>query len=446
MPSSAPGVSSAIAPRALLRTALRLAVLSLLSACATHSSPQMTDESREASEYAKRAAGDYRPPGPPEDPWGPYITEASHRFDVPDRWIREVMRVESGGNEFLNGQLTTSPVGAMGLMQVMPQTYDELKIRYALGEDAYDPHNNVLAGAAYIREMYDLYGAPAFLAAYNAGPGRVDDYMQHSRPLPQETRRYLAMIAPFIQETYPNSRSAADQLAMNLPGGFDYVPVPRFPHNPRGYEPPAVVMAQHRMGIHPAQLHLYYPVRYANTYYMPRYAHAAPGSRAARSAHGRVQYAAVRVRYVASPQRGTRFAQLAPPRATRSPPQGYLGTPTARVQMAVATPHSGTFRLVSQAMADPSPPVRGGRSTGKWAIQVGAYSSRDRARASAETVRVGRGGPAEARPVVGAVHDGRSMLYRARLTGLSHSAAVHTCERLGRGRSRCLVLSPAGQS
>src|SRR5216684_5963950 len=139
MPSLSSGSSSAAAPSALLRTALRLAVLSLLSACATHSSPQMTDESREAAEYAKRAAGDYRPPGPPEDPWGPYINEASKRFDVPDRWIREVMRVESGGNEFLNGQLTTSPVGAMGLMQVMPQTYDELKIRYALGDDAYDP-------------------------------------------------------------------------------------------------------------------------------------------------------------------------------------------------------------------------------------------------------------------------------------------------------------------
>jgi len=326
MPSLSSGSSSTAAPGALIRTALRLAVLSLLSACATHSSPQMTDESREAAEYAKRAAGDYRPPGPPEDPWGPYINEASKRFDVPDRWIREVMRVESGGNEFLNGQLTTSPVGAMGLMQVMPQTYDELKIRYALGDDAYDPHNNILAGAAYIREMYDLYGAPAFLAAYNAGPGRVDDYMQHNRPLPQETRRYLAMIAPYIQETYPGNRSAADQLAMNLPGGFDYVPVPRFPHNPRGYEPPAVVIAQHRMGIHPAQAHIYYPVRYAYTYYMPRYAHAAPGSWAARSSHVRVQYAAVPVpsratRYASSRSQRVRFVQLAAaPQAVRASP------------------------------------------------------------------------------------------------------------------------------
>ncbi len=154
MPTSNSSCFSLLPPRALLRTVMRIAVLSLLSACATHSSPQMTDESGEAADYAKRAVGDYKPPGPPDDPWGPYINEASKRFDVPDRWIREVMRVESGGNEFLNGQLITSPVGAMGLMQVMPQTYDELRIRYALGDDAYDPHNNILAGTAYIREMY----------------------------------------------------------------------------------------------------------------------------------------------------------------------------------------------------------------------------------------------------------------------------------------------------
>ena len=317
---------------------MRLAVLSLLSACATHSSPQMTDESSEAAEYAKRAAGDYRPPGPAEDPWGPYITEASQRFDVPDRWIREVMRVESGGNQFMNGQLTTSPVGAMGLMQVMPGTYDELKIRYALGEDAYDPHNNILAGAAYIREMYDLYGAPAFLAAYNAGPGRVDDYMQHNRSLPQETRRYLAMIAPYIQEVYPTSRSAADQLAMNQPGGFDYVPVPRLPHNPRGYEPASVVLAAHRLGIHPAIAHYYYPVRYAYTYYMPRYAHH--GRVAVVKVRARVQYAAV--------SRPARVAHM-------SPPPANLALPQAHIQMAMATPHSGHLQLISQAWAEPAP-------------------------------------------------------------------------------------------
>src|SRR5215471_14306688 len=61
----------------------------------------------------------YPPPGPPEDPWGPYIREAAARYRVPERWVRAVMRQESGGE-----QQATSPVGAMGLMQVMPATYD----------------------------------------------------------------------------------------------------------------------------------------------------------------------------------------------------------------------------------------------------------------------------------------------------------------------------------
>ena len=59
-------------------------------------------------------------------------------------------------------------------MQIMPQTWAELRARYGLGTDPYDPHDNILAGAAYIRELHDRYGAPGFLAAYNAGPGRYE--------------------------------------------------------------------------------------------------------------------------------------------------------------------------------------------------------------------------------------------------------------------------------
>jgi hypothetical protein len=182
---------------------------------------------QEAHAYQSRALGDYRAPGPAEDPWGPYIAEAAKRFDVPELWIRSVMHQESGGHMFRNGQLITSWAGAMGLMQVMPQTYDELKARHNLGEDAFDPRNNILAGAAYIREMYDMYGAPGFLAAYNAGPRRLDDYLSNSKPLPLETRRYVASIGPFIAGVYPEHRSPAEQFAMNelpldIPGGLRY--------------------------------------------------------------------------------------------------------------------------------------------------------------------------------------------------------------------------------
>ena len=103
------------------------------------------------------------------------------------------MRVELSGKV-----LDTSPVGAMGLMQVMPETYDELRARYDLGDDPYDPHDNILAGTAYLREMYDIYGSPGFLAAYNAGPRRLDDYLTRNKPLPDETRNYVRKIGPYI--------------------------------------------------------------------------------------------------------------------------------------------------------------------------------------------------------------------------------------------------------
>src|SRR5271166_6444470 len=115
-------------PRTLSLTAARaigcIALVGLLAACAGQG--PHTSATQEAARYAAHARGNYAPPGPPGDPWGPYIREAGQRFDVPDTWIRAVMRVESGGNEYQNGHLITSGAGAMGLMQVMPATYDEL--------------------------------------------------------------------------------------------------------------------------------------------------------------------------------------------------------------------------------------------------------------------------------------------------------------------------------
>jgi SLT domain-containing protein len=92
---------------------------------------------------------------------------------------------------------------AMGLMQVMPGTYRELAQRYNLGPDPYHPYDNLQAGAAYLREMYQLYGNPAFLAAYNAGPRRLEDYLWGGRGLPDETRNYVARVGPRIASTAP---------------------------------------------------------------------------------------------------------------------------------------------------------------------------------------------------------------------------------------------------
>lgn len=61
------------------------------------------------------------------------------------------------------------------------------------------PRDNILAGAAYIRELYDRYGAPGFLAAYNAGPGRYERHLATGRPLPAETQAYVATLVPMIK-------------------------------------------------------------------------------------------------------------------------------------------------------------------------------------------------------------------------------------------------------
>ncbi len=121
------------------------------------------------------------------------IEEASRRFGVPAAWIAEVMQVESRGRANV-----VSPKGAIGLMQVMPRTYAALAFRHGLGPDPWNPRDNIMAGAAYLREMFDRYGATGMLAAYNAGPGRWEDHLSGARPLPDETIRYLATLGPVV--------------------------------------------------------------------------------------------------------------------------------------------------------------------------------------------------------------------------------------------------------
>ncbi len=93
----------------------------------------------------------------------------------------------------------------MGLMQVMPDTWAGLRVRHGLGRDPYDPRDNILAGTAYLREMFDRYGnVGAMLAAYNAGPGRYDEHRATGRPLPAETRAYVAALAPILGGAAPS--------------------------------------------------------------------------------------------------------------------------------------------------------------------------------------------------------------------------------------------------
>jgi hypothetical protein len=103
----------------------------------------------------------------------------------------------------------------MGLMQLMPGTYSDMRERYDLGTDSYDPHDNVLAGAAYLRLMYEQYGYPSLFAAYNAGPGRFDGYLLRGQSLPNATLNYVASIVPGVETMMTRGQAATPNAASN---------------------------------------------------------------------------------------------------------------------------------------------------------------------------------------------------------------------------------------
>lgn len=121
------------------------------------------------------------------DQWQSYIFEASERFGIPENWVRSVIAAESGGD-----MKAVSPKGAMGLMQLMPNTWDGMRSAYRLGPDPFDPRANIMAGTAYLKAMFDRFGYPALFAAYNAGEGRYENHLRTGDPLPEETRAYVA--------------------------------------------------------------------------------------------------------------------------------------------------------------------------------------------------------------------------------------------------------------
>jgi hypothetical protein len=149
--------------------------------------------------------------------WDPLVLEAAKRFDVPVAWIRAVMQAESGGRTMLGENLPiTSHQGAMGLMQLMPETYDEMRRQYRLGADPYDPHDNIIAGAAYLRWLRGKYGYPQMFAAYNDGPGHLDQRLAQGGLLPLETQNYVSTITGRLDGTHPGGRG---NLKLTRPDG-----------------------------------------------------------------------------------------------------------------------------------------------------------------------------------------------------------------------------------
>jgi soluble lytic murein transglycosylase-like protein len=131
----------------------------------------------------------------PLDQWNRNIAEASLRFGIPQQWIRRVIRAESDGQTMLAGRPIVSRTGAMGLMQLMPGTWLEMSSALRLGSDPFNPHDNIIAGTAYLRAMYDRFGYPGLFAAYNAGPARYSAFLSGTSSLPAETRAYVESIA-----------------------------------------------------------------------------------------------------------------------------------------------------------------------------------------------------------------------------------------------------------
>ena len=172
-----------------ISAALRRSGLVALLCSITSAAMLFADRPACAQSAAARAWGDDLA----VDPFAPFVIKAAQRFAIPAPWIHAVIHAESGGDAH-----ALSSKGAMGLMQIMPETWSELRTRYNLGADPYDCRDNILAGVAYLRELFDRYGAAGFLAAYNAGPARYEDHLATGRALPEETRAYVAMLAPTI--------------------------------------------------------------------------------------------------------------------------------------------------------------------------------------------------------------------------------------------------------
>ncbi len=438
---------------------LRLLPILVLAACAQQGGYGPGGRVEIGADGWRKPTQYYPPPGPPEDPWGPYIREAAARYRVPERWVRAVMRQESGGQE-----QATSPVGAMGLMQVMPATYEGLRARYQLGDDPYDPHNNVLAGTAYIREMYDRFGAPGFLAAYNAGPERVDGYLAGRTRLPEETVNYLAAITPNLGTDVPRSGPfavyasarpgrAANRVAptvASLAAGCD-LNAAYNPNHPcksleRAAAQPAPVQTASvpQVGANGCDLNAAYNPAHPCTSLVQTAAVPSPTQQAV------VQQPTGSGVELASADGCDPDAAYNPARPCHAATAagGVLSPARALPLSAALQPSTPSLRRPPSGSAAPRgpSPLQTAASGGGWAIQVGAFKNPDLARAVAEGARAQA--PDQLRSAALALQPtapfGSTVLYRARLAHLSASAASSACTHLNQRHLPCVVVPPSG--
>jgi D-alanyl-D-alanine carboxypeptidase len=398
----------------------------------------------------------YPPPGPPDDPWGPYIHEAAARYGIPEQWIRAVMNQESGGEE-----QAVSPVGAMGLMQIMPETYEELRDSEGLGADPFDPHNNILAGAAYIHEMYVRYGSPGFLAAYNAGPEELDSYLSGGSNLPDETVNYLAAVTPNLGSDVPMAGPLANYAVASSTGAVG----PPTPANfamgcdvNAAYDPdhPCAVQAP----VAEASEQAAAPSAQAsagscdlNTAYDPDSPcmPAAPASgqqiaSATGSCDLNMAYDADNPCAPAAVSAPAPVQQLAvqPPAPPAAPPPVASAIGQSALYQPPAIIPAGPPQTIASGAVEMALPQAGG---GTWAIQVGAFSSQELARTVAAGARAELSDELASATISAPATTpfGGLVLYRARLTNLSNKTALDACTQLNQRQLPCVVI-PASAS
>ena len=126
----------------------------------------------------------------PERAYDDIINEAAETYALDPELIRAVVRAESAFNP-----MVVSPAGAQGLMQLMPALAEEMGV-----SDPFDPRQNIMGGAKYLRWLLDLNRGdiPLTLAGYNAGPTIVAKYKRI--PPFKETQRYVKKITGFLED------------------------------------------------------------------------------------------------------------------------------------------------------------------------------------------------------------------------------------------------------
>jgi D-alanyl-D-alanine carboxypeptidase len=331
----------------------------------------------------------------------------------------------------------------------MPETYDALRGRYNLGADPYDPHNNILAGTAYLREMYDRFGAPGFLAAYNAGPNRLDLYLSNGTPLPAETVSYVASIAPSLGPAtpmsgplavYAGSRGYATQSASRAARRPTYQPAVYT----TGPAPPTYVGTgcDPDTAYDPARPCTPAPTPSVKTVTVAALAPAAPlGGCDPDAAYDPTL-----------PCRPAAAAPVPPSPVQSAPLPAAIAPSTPVIVATLPQPDTGRHldyipgarrplqETTAQrvALAAPAPAL------GAWGIQVGAFANLATAQAAAENARTMlpellRTAKTE---LPATTPFGGKIAFRARLVGLSPAAATDACSRLSGLGLPCLTVSP----